>query len=85
MENKLKFLLYNTQQENVQIPAINKHLSNIYENGELDKKPTISILEIVPKKSVRNITRKIEFYNLNAIISIGYRIKSHIAIRGDKS
>jgi hypothetical protein len=60
----------------VQIPAINKHLSNIYEDGELEKEPTVSILEIVQKEGVRNITRKIEFYNLDAIISVGYRINS---------
>ena len=60
----------------VQIPAINKHLANIYEDGELEKVPTVSILEIVQTEGGRNITRKIEFYNLDAIISVGYRVNS---------
>jgi hypothetical protein len=60
----------------VQIPAINKHLSNIYDDGELDKEATISILEIVQKEGNRNITRKLEYYNLDAIISVGYRVNS---------
>jgi len=60
----------------VQIPAVNKHLSNIYDDGELEKSATISILEIVQTEGNRNITRKIEFYNLDAIISVGYRVNS---------
>jgi len=60
----------------VQVPAINKHLSNIYMDGELEKESTISILEIVQEEGNRNIARKIEFYNLDAIISVGYRINS---------
>ena len=60
----------------VQVPAINKHLSNIYMDGELEEESTISILEIVQKEGNRNIARKIEFYNLDAIISVGYRINS---------
>jgi hypothetical protein len=60
----------------VQVPAINKHLSNIYMDGELEEKSTISILEIVQEEGNRNIARKIEFYNLDAIISVGYRINS---------
>jgi len=60
----------------VQVPAINKHLSNIYMDGELEKESTISILEIVQEEGNRNVARKIEFYNLDAIISVGYRINS---------
>jgi hypothetical protein len=60
----------------VQVPAINKHLTNIYEDGELQRGPTISILEIVQTEGSRNITRKVEFYNLDAIISVGYRVNS---------
>jgi hypothetical protein len=60
----------------VQIPAINKHLSNIFDDGELQREATISILEIVQTEGNRNIARKIEFYNLDAIISVGYRINS---------
>jgi hypothetical protein len=60
----------------VQIPAISKHLTNIYEEGELEKASTVSILEIVQTEGNRNIMRKVEFYNLDAIISVGYRINS---------
>ena len=60
----------------VGIPAINKHLSNIYDDGELAKESTISILEIVQKEGNRDITRKVDYYNLDAIISVGYRVNS---------
>ena len=60
----------------VQIPAINKHLKNIFEEGELQKEATISILEIVQNEGGRDVTRNVEFYNLDAIISVGYRVNS---------
>ena len=60
----------------VQVPAINKHLSNIYDDGELDREATISILEIVQDEGERKIKRKTETYNLDAIISVGYRVNS---------
>ncbi len=60
----------------VKTPAINKHLLNIYKEGELEEKATISILEIVQKEGNRNIKRKKAFYNLDAIISVGYRVNS---------
>lgn len=60
----------------VGVPAINKHLSNIFEEGELNKNATISILEIVQTEGTRNIKRNVEFYNLDAIISVGYRVNS---------
>ena len=60
----------------VGIPAINKHLSNIYESKELDRNRTISILEIVKKEGTRSVTRETTFYNLDAIISVGYRVNS---------
>lgn len=60
----------------VGVSAINKHLSNIFEEGELNKNATISILEIVQTEGTRNIKRNVEFYNLDAIISVGYRVNS---------
>ena len=60
----------------VQVPAINKHLSNIYDEGELQREATISILEIVQSEGARNIKRSVDFYNLDAIISVGYRVNS---------
>ena len=58
----------------VKTPAINKHLNSIYNEGELNKNSTISILEIVQKEGKRDILRNIAFYNLDAIISVGYRV-----------
>jgi len=63
----------------VKIPAISKHLSNIFESGELQKEATLSILETVQKEGNRQVKRKMEFYNLDAIISVGYRVNSYQA------
>jgi len=60
----------------VKVPAISKHLNNIYETGELQKDGTVSILETVRKEGSREVKRKLEFYNLDAIISVGYRVNS---------
>lgn len=61
---------------NVQIPAINKHLSNIFAEGELSPSATISKMEIVQKEGERNVARALDFYNLDAIIAVGYRVNS---------
>jgi hypothetical protein len=63
----------------VEVPAISKHLANIFESGELMPESTVSILEIVQKEGSRNVTRKMEFYNLDAIIAVGYRVNSRQA------
>ncbi|MBM9519146.1 virulence RhuM family protein [Desulforhopalus vacuolatus] len=60
----------------VGIPAISKHLDNIYQDGELSKEATVSILETVQQEGSRQVKRKLEFYNLDAIISVGYRVNS---------
>lgn len=60
----------------VNVPAVSKHLNNIYEDGELEKEATVSILEIVQNEGGRNVNRSLEFYNLDAIIAIGYRVNS---------
>jgi len=60
----------------VEIPAISKHLANIYESYELQKEATISILETVQLEGKRNVKRNVEFYNLDAIIAVGYRVNS---------
>ena len=65
----------------VNIPAISKHLNNIYESGELDKDVTISILETVQKEGGRTVKRMVEYFNLDAIISVGYRVNSTQATR----
>ena len=60
----------------VGIPAINKHLTNIFSDGELTKEATVSKMEIVQMEGSREVKRITEFYNLDAIISVGYRVNS---------
>ncbi|WP_307838692.1 RhuM family protein [Francisella noatunensis] len=54
-------------------PAIVKHIGNIYKSDELDKNSTCSILERIAKDGKN---RKINYYNLDMIISVGYRVNS---------
>lgn len=64
----------------VGVPAISKHLKNIYEEGELTKDTTISKMETVVNRGFRgDVKEKVDFYNLDAIISVGYRISSYKA------
>ena len=51
-------------------------LDNIYSTGELQRGATISILETVQREGKRQVTRNIEYYNLDAVISVGYRVNS---------
>jgi len=60
----------------VQVPAITKHLKNIFEEGELHEEATVSKMEIVQNEGGRDVKRNIDFYNLDAIISVGYRVNS---------
>jgi len=60
----------------VGVAAISKHLDNIYEDGELSNEATVSKMEIVQAEGGRQIKRLIDFYNLDAIISVGYRVNS---------
>jgi len=59
-----------------EIPAISKHISNIYKTGELDKSSTVSILEIVRQEGNRLVNRRTAHYNLDMILSVGYRVNS---------
>jgi len=65
----------------VEIPAISKHLRNIFESGELVEKSTVSKMEIVQSEGERNVKRSMDFYNLDAIIAVGYRVNSKQATR----
>ncbi len=56
--------------------VISRHISNIFKEGELEKNSTVAKYATVQKEGKRNIVRNIEFYNLDVIISVGYRIKS---------
>ena len=61
------------------VPNINMHLKNIFDEGELDPAATIKNSLIVRLEGNRTVNRNIDTYNLDAIISVGYRIKSHVA------
>ena len=56
-----------------------EHINNIYVEGELDKNSTCQNFRQVRKEGNRNVTREIPFYNLDMIISLGYRVKSKVA------
>ena len=61
------------------VPNINMHIKNIIEEGDLEDVRTIQDFLIVQKEGKRNIKRYVEHYNLDMVISVGYRIKSNIA------
>lgn len=63
------------------VPNINMHLKNIFGEHELDEKATIKDFLIVQKEGSREVKRKQVYYNLDTIISVGYRIKSHVATK----
>ena len=64
-------LLFNSSRTN-----IIEHINNIYSEEELDKVSTCQNFRQVQKEGKRNIARNIPFYNLDMIISVGYRVKS---------
>lgn len=59
--------------------TISEHLSNIYKSGELEKEATVRKIRTVQKEAGREVSRSLDFYNLDAIISVGYRVNSHQA------
>lgn len=61
--------------------TINEHIKNIYLENELERDSTIRKFLIVQKEGTRNVKRQIEHYNLDMIISVGYRVKSNIATK----
>jgi len=61
--------------------SIAKHIKNIYESGELLEDSTCAKIAQVQKEGSREVSRKIIYYNLDLIISVGYRIKSHVATK----
>jgi hypothetical protein len=65
----------------VNTPAINKHLKNIFDDEELLPDSTVSKMEIVQNEGGREVTRTPEFYSLDAIIAVGYRVNSKKATR----
>lgn len=63
----------------VETPAINKHIKNIYESGELSAEATLSKMETVQIEGTREVTRFPDYYNLDVIIAVGYRVNSYQA------
>jgi len=61
---------------NKSVKTINDHIGNIFEEGELEKKSTIRKYRIVQMEGKREVERETNFYTLDVIISVGYRIKS---------
>ncbi|RMD99146.1 MAG: virulence factor, partial [Bacteroidetes bacterium] len=58
------------------IKTIGKHINNVFKEGELDKDATVAKFATVQIEGGREVTREIEHYNLDVIISVGYRVKS---------
>lgn len=63
--------LFNCSSDNISL-----HLKNIYSDKELDPSSTTEKISVVRKEGNRNVKRAIDFYNLDAIISVGYRVNS---------
>jgi hypothetical protein len=61
----------------VTVPTVNEHIRNIYEEKELEPGSTMRKFRIVQTEGARQVSREVEFYNLDAVISVGYRVKSH--------
>ena len=60
----------------VNIPSVSRHLKNIYTSGELIREATVSKIETVQTEGGRKITREVEFFNMDAVIAVGYRVNS---------
>jgi hypothetical protein len=59
--------------------TISEHLGNIYKSNELQREATVRKIRTVQNEGEREVARNLEFYNLDAIISVGYRVNSHQA------
>lgn len=68
--------LFQTSTDNISL-----HLKNIYSEGELDENSTTEDFSVVRQEGTRQVQRKLKHYNLDAIISVGYRVQSHTATR----
>ncbi len=65
----------------VDVRTVNEHLKNIFESGELQQVSTVRKFRIVQTEGKREVEREIEFYHLDAIIAVGYRVNSYKATR----
>jgi hypothetical protein len=78
LKNETIWLTQNAMAElfGVNVPAISRHLKKIFEEGELQKEATLSKMETVQNEGGRQVTRIKDYYNLDAIIAVGYRVNS---------
>lgn len=60
----------------VDVRTVNEHLKNIYDSGELQREATIRKFRTIQTEGSRQVARNIDYYNLDAIISVGYRVNS---------
>ncbi|WP_200770524.1 virulence RhuM family protein [Sulfurivirga caldicuralii] len=58
------------------VKTIGKHIANVFREGELDRAATVAKFATVQKEGGREVIRQVEYYNLDVIISVGYRVKS---------
>ena len=68
--------LFQTTKQNVSL-----HINNIYKEGELEKEATVKEYLIVQNEGLRTVARKVKYYDLDVIISVGYRVKSRRGIQ----
>ena len=81
-----KDTVWGTQQQIAQVfgrdkSVISRHITNIFKSLELNKKSTVAKIATVQKEGKREVTREVEYYNLDVILSIGYRVDSKQATR----
>ena len=83
LENETVWLTQKMMAElfQVGVNTINYNIKEIYECGELEREATIRKFRIVRMEGRRQVARQVDFYNLDMIISVGYRVKSLIATR----
>lgn len=63
------------------VRTVNEHVGNVFQEGELEKEPTIRKFRIVRQEGKRQVQRDIDHYNLDMIISVGYRVKSQRGVQ----
>src|SRR5882762_7021641 len=61
--------------------TISRHIQNVFDEGELKREATVALFATVQKEGEREITRDIEHFSLDVVISVGYRVKSHRGVQ----
>ena len=83
LENETVWLPQKMMAELFQVAksSISEHIKHIYNEGELEQKSTVRKFRIVQTEGTRTVTRELDYYNLDMIISVGYRVKSYVATK----